>query len=43
MIGKQNPKTALKEDYYSDTADNPEKKVELIKQLEGILRELKLR
>lgn len=42
MIGKQAPKASLREDYYSDTASNPEKKEKLIKRLEEILAELKL-
>ena len=36
MIGNDSPKAALKEDYYEDTANNPEKKKALIEQLEEL-------
>jgi len=37
MMGKDQPKAELKEDYYEDTDMSPEKKMAMIKQLEHLL------
>ena len=37
MVGKANPQKALKEDYYKDNTNNPEKKSMLIEKLEQLL------
>jgi len=37
MVGKVNPQKALKEDYYKDNTNNPEKKAMLIEKLEQLL------
>jgi hypothetical protein len=37
MVGKVNPQMALKEDYYKDNTNSPEKKSMLIEKLEQLL------
>jgi len=37
MVGKERPRDSLKEDYYEDTDNNPDKKAAMVEQLERLL------